>query len=242
MANDDVARMIETVREVGRAELKFTIAEPALRAVRTALGAGPTRVQHVYFLDTADLTLRRHGALARVRGGQQANDSVVKLRPMAPSAIPAVLRRHGDFTVEVDVTPDSFICSGALKRRLGRNAVERAVKGERGLRTLFSDQQSALLARQLPDGVVAFDELLPLGPVEVRRTRPHPDAAVRGLELQQWRYPDGSRLLEISTRCAAGKLIQTAARIAAFLDLNGIALAGPCPTKADTTLAYFSRQ
>jgi hypothetical protein len=195
----------------------------------------------VYFLDTADLTLRHHGVLARIRGGQPPNDSVVKLRPMAPGAVPAVLRRAPEFTVEVDVTPDSFICSGALRRRLEPRAVEEAVAGDRGLRTLFSAEQLTLLATRIPRPP-ALDTLRPMGPVEVRRTRPHREGPGCRLELQQWRFPDRSRLLEVSTRCDAEQLIQTAAQVLGFLDRHGIALAGPCPTKADTTLAYFTRR
>lgn len=243
MAGDDLDRMFTLVREVGHVELKFTVAEDSFEAVRAMFGAGVERVRNVYFLDTPDLTLRRHGVLARVRGGQRPNDSVVKLRPIEPGSVPAALRRREDFTVEVDATPHSFICSGALKQRLGKNAVERAVNGQRGLRTLFSEQQLALLAGRL-SGKVGVDDLETLGPVEVRRTRPRPGGPGpgRGLELQEWMYPDGSRLLEVSTRCTARDLLQTAAHAKSFLDRHGIAQTGPCPTKADTTLAYFTQR
>ncbi|WP_344659256.1 adenylate cyclase [Catenulispora subtropica] len=237
--------MFTLVREVGHVELKFTVAEPSHEALRAALGAGSERIRNVYYLDTPDLTLRHHGVLVRVRGGQRPNDSVVKLRPIDPAGVPAAMRRCADFTVEVDVTPDSFICSGALKRRLGRNAVERAVSGKESLRSLFSEQQLALLHGRV-DGraakTVAVDGLEALGPVEVHRTRPRPDGPGRGLELQEWTYPDGSRLLEVSTRCTAEHLLQTAAHARSFLDRHDIALSGPCPTKADATLAYFTRR
>ncbi|NUP46893.1 MAG: adenylate cyclase [Catenulispora sp.] len=241
MAGDDLDRMFTLVREVGRVELKFTVADASHEAVRSALGVGSERIRNVYYLDTPDLTLRHHGVLARVRGGQRPNDSVVKLRPIDPGRVPASMRRCPEFTVEVDVTPDSFICSGALKRRLGRRVVERAVAGEYGLRTLFSEQQLTLLAGRLPEKV-SVDRLEALGPVEVHRTRPRHDGPGRGLELQEWTYPDGSRLLEVSTRCSAEQLLQTAAHAKSFLDRHGIAQSGPCPTKADATLEYFTRR
>ncbi|NUR63720.1 MAG: adenylate cyclase [Catenulispora sp.] len=241
MGGDDLDRMFNLVREVGRVELKFTVAEASYEAVRGALGAGSERIRNVYYLDTPDLTLRHHGVLARIRGGQRPNDSVVKLRPIDPGAVPGAMRRCADFTVEVDLTPDSFVCSGALKRRLGRHMVERAVDGEHGLRTLFSQQQLKLLSGRLP-GSVAVDKLEPLGPVEVHRTRPGHDGPGRGLELQEWTFPDGSRLLELSTRCSAEQLLATAAHAKVFLDRHEIAQSGPCPTKADATLAYFTRR
>lgn len=242
MAGDDLDRMFALVREVGHVELKFTVDDVSFDAVRGLFSAGVERVRDVYYLDTQDLALRRHGVLARVRGGQRPNDSVVKLRPIDPDAVPSALRRRDDFTVEVDVTPDSFICSGALKRRLGRHAVERAVDGRRGLQTLFSGQQLALIDARLAGGV-AFDDLEALGPVRVRRTRARPGGPGpgRGLELQVWTYPDATRLLEVSTRCVARDLLQTASHAKTFLDRHGIKQTGPSPTKADTTLAYFTR-
>ena len=240
MANDDLDRMFTLVQEVGQVELKFAVAEESHAAVRTLLEVGAKRTRTVYYLDTADLTLRRQGALARVRGGQRP-DSVVKLRPIDPDAVPPALRRRDDFTVEVDVTPDSFIASGSLKRRLRRHAVERAVHGRNRLRTLFSDQQLALIDSRL-HGVLTVDDLQPWGPVEVRRTRPGQDGPGRGLELQEWIYPDGSRLMEVSTRCGSADLLQTAAQAKAFLDRHAIAQSGPCPTKADSTLDYFTRR
>jgi hypothetical protein len=241
MPGDDLDRMFTLVEEVGTVELKFTVADASHEAVRALLGVGAERVRNVYYLDTPDLTLRRHGVLARVRGGQRPNDSVVKLRPIDPDAVPAALRRDDDFTVEVDVTPDSFICSGALKRRLGEQAVERAVTGRRSLRTLFSDRQLALLDGRLA-GRATVDDLEAFGPVEVHRTRPRHDGPGRGLELQEWMYPDGSRLLEVSTRCASADLLRTAVDAKVFLDHHAIEQSGPCPTKADTTLDYFTRR
>ncbi|GAA2066027.1 hypothetical protein GCM10009839_92140 [Catenulispora yoronensis] len=241
MGGDDLDRMFTLVREVGHVELKFTIDDASYEAVRAALGGGSERIRNVYYLDTPDLTLRHHGVLVRLRGGQRPNDSVVKLRPIDPGCVPHSIRRCADFAVEVDLTPDSFICSGALKRRLGRNAVERAVDNGEPLRRLFSEQQLLLLASRMPEHLTV-DDLDALGPVEVHRTRSRYDGPGGGLELQEWTYPDGSRLLEVSTRCVAEHLLQTAAHAKAFLDRHGIAQSGPCPTKADATLAYFTRQ
>lgn len=240
MPGADLERMFVLCREVGHVEVKFTVADESFDAIRELIAVGAERVRTVYFLDTPDLTLRSHGVLARVRGGQRP-DSVIKLRPIDPDTVPAGLRRCEDFTVEVDVTQDSFVCSGALKRRLGRTSVERAVEGRSGLRTLFSEQQLALLDSRLA-GRAGIGDLAALGPVKVHRTRPRDGEPGRGLDLQEWMYPDGSRLLEVSTRCTAENLLQTAVQAKAFLDDNGITLAGPCPTKADTTLDYFTRQ
>lgn len=241
MPGADLDRMFTLVRAVGQVELKFTVADASFDAVRGLLGVGVERVRNVYYLDTPDLTLRRHGVLARVRGGRRPNDSVVKLRPIDPDRVPTAMLRCEDFAVEVDVTPDSFICSGALKQRLPGNAVERAVAARTPLRTLFSEDQTALLDSRL-SGRLTIDDLDPLGPVEVHRTRPRDGEPGRGLELQEWLYPDGSLLLEVSTRCTATDLLQTAIQAKALLDEHGIKQAGPCPTKADTTLDYFTRR
>ena len=42
--------------------------------------------------------------------------------------------------------------------------------------------------------------------------------------------------------CDAADLLQTAVRAKKFLDRHDIRQSGPCPTKADTTLRFFTQQ
>ena len=65
----------------------------------------------------------------RVQG--KGDDSVVKLRPVAPGALPDSCASSPAFGVEVDAMPGGFVCSGSMKHELPRADVRAAVAGER---------------------------------------------------------------------------------------------------------------
>ncbi len=70
----------------------------------------------MYYLDTEDRVLQHHGVVVRVRSiKRRPDDSVIKLRPVSPGGIPEALRQSRQFVVEVDATPGSYVCSGALR-------------------------------------------------------------------------------------------------------------------------------
>jgi hypothetical protein len=56
-----------------------------------------------------------------------------------------------------------------------------------------------------------------------------------------WIYPDGSRILELSTRCETSEAFQVAAEVRAFLVQRGIDLSGEQETKTRKALEYFSQ-
>jgi hypothetical protein len=56
-----------------------------------------------------------------------------------------------------------------------------------------------------------------------------------------WLYPDGSRILELSTKCAPAEAFDVAAESRAFLAEQGVDLSGEQQTKTSTALAFFSR-
>ena len=56
-----------------------------------------------------------------------------------------------------------------------------------------------------------------------------------------WLYPDGSRILELSTKCAPSEMFQVAYEARAFLDGLGLDLSGRQQTKTKTALQQFSR-
>jgi hypothetical protein len=56
-----------------------------------------------------------------------------------------------------------------------------------------------------------------------------------------WFYPDGSRVLELSTRCDTSEAFQVAAESRAFLATNGVDLSGEQETKTRKALGYFAR-
>ena len=56
-----------------------------------------------------------------------------------------------------------------------------------------------------------------------------------------WWYPDGERILELSTKCLPGQGIQVAAELRAFLAEREVDLYGEQQTKTRTALEFFSR-
>ena len=242
LPDNELDQLLALTREADRVELKLTVPEPAQDATCAALDVDFARVpaRRVYYLDTEDKTLQHHGVIVRVRSiKRRPDDSVIKLRPLRPGRIPAALRQSGQFVVEVDAMPGSYVCSGALKARLGVHDVEQAMARRRPLRALFSKPQLRLLAAYMPRQV-GIDDLAILGPVDARRRKLVPDGLDRALLVEQWTFPDDSRILELSTRCPPAATMRVAAQMAALLRAHGVDLTGPQQTKTRATLDFFS--
>jgi hypothetical protein len=194
----------------------------------------------VYFFDTPDLALLAHGLVVRARRVQnRSGDSVVKLRPVTPADLPRTLRRSETFNVEVDAMPGAFVCSGSMKGRPDAGLVARVAAGEEPVRRLLSKEQRAFFAAHAPDGV-ALDDLKMLGPVLVLKLRYTPEAFGRRLVAELWLFPDGSRVLELSTKCAPADAFRAAAETRAFLSRYGIDLTGEQATKTRRALEFFA--
>ena len=69
-----------------------------------------------------------------------------------------------------------------------------------------------------------------------------PKAFDRRLVAEMWLYPDGSRILELSTKCAPDEAFQVAAETRAFLAGNGVDLGGEQETKTRKALEFFSKR
>jgi len=242
---DQLADLLVLIKQSDSVELKLTVPEPHQRSTAVALGMDPLEAQmrQVVFFDTPDLDLDRHGVVVRARRVQgKGDDSVVKLRPVVPDTLPAKLRRSGSFRVEVDALPGGFVCSGTMKGALRPGEVRAALAGERSVRKLFSKEQRDFYAAHAPEGV-ALDDLSALGPIFVLKLRmAPPELDNRRLVAELWLYPDGSRVLELSTRCGTGEAFQVAAETRAFLARRGVDLSGEQQTKTRKALAYFAGQ
>ena len=62
----------------------------------------------------------------------------------------------------------------------------------------------------------------------------------RKLVIELWLYPDGSRILELSTKCATSEAFQVAAETRAFLVGRGVRPTGGQQTKTRKALEFFS--
>jgi hypothetical protein len=239
-----LAELVDLIRGTDSVELKLTVPESDHRSAVSALGMDPldAQIRQVYFFDTPDLALYEHGVVVRARRTQRkGDDSVVKLRPVVPDELPDGLRESPGFGVEVDAMPGGYVCSGSMKGTLKTGQVREAVRGERPLRKLYSKEQRQLFEEHRRPGL-ELDDLSTLGPIFVLKLKFSPQGYDRRLVAELWWYPDYSRVLELSTKCAPSEAFQVAAETRAFLSGRGLDLSGEQQTKTRKALEFFSER
>jgi hypothetical protein len=244
LTDEQLRELIGLIEGADSVELKLTVPDEDRASTVVALGMDPldAYLRQIYFFDTPDLALDRAGVVTRARRSQgRPDDSVVKLRPVNPGDLPDDVRASDFFGVEVDALPGGFVCSGSFKGELKAGHVKQAVVGERSLHKLFSKEQRGFWAEHAPEGI-ELNELTVLGPVNVLKLKYEPEGYGRKLVAELWFYPDGSRILELSTKCKPEEAFDVAARTRAYLSGRGVNLSGEQQTKTRTALEYFSEQ
>jgi hypothetical protein len=237
----EVLRLIEGSDSV---ELKLTVPDTDHASAVAALDMDvlQAQIRQVVFLDTPDLALNQAGLVLRLRRVQaKQGDAIVKLRPIDPADVAPKVRASPSFGVEVDAMPGGFVCSGTMGQDLDDDRVKRCMTGLRPASKAFSKEQRKFFAAHAPEGI-AIDDLTRLGPVNVLKLKLSPPELGRRLVAELWFYPDGTRLLELSTKCAPEEAFEVAAQTKAFLSERGIKLTGRQATKTKTALGYFSGQ
>ena len=240
LSTEQIQELLGLLQDSDSVELKLTVPESHQVATIRSLELDPleAQIRQVYFFDTPDLALDAQGVVVRARRIQgKGNDSVVKLRPVVPHELPKELRASAGFRVEVDALPGGFVCSGTMK---GTPAdVLGSVHGERPLRKLFSKEQRAFYQAHVEG--IDLNDLSILGPIFVLKLRFEPKKLRRRLAAEMWLYPDGSRVLELSTRATTGEAFQAAAEVRAFLGERGVDVSGEQETKTRKALQYFAK-
>jgi hypothetical protein len=244
LTDDQLGELIGLLRGADSVELKLTVPESDHVSTARALGMDPleAQIRQVVFFDTPDLTLDRRGIVVRARRVRgKGDDSVVKLRPILPDAVPKAVRRSPSFGIEVDAMPGGFVCSGSMKRALPRADVRSTVVDGRPVRKLFSKEQRAFFATHAPDGVT-LDDLVVLGPILVLKLPFTPRELARRVVAEMWLFPDGSRVLELSTKCTPAEAFATASEMRTYLADKDIDVSGEQATKTKKALRFFSKQ
>jgi hypothetical protein len=239
--DDQIVEVMGLLKSSDSAELKVSIPGDAQRATIAGLPIDPIEAEprQVFFFDTPDLDLNKAGIVVRARrifGGR--GDTVIKLRPVVPSELPEDLRTSGALSVEVDILPGGFVCSASFKGRSSAQEVQAAVVGETPLRKLYSKEQREFLSAYAPAGI-GFDDLVTLGPTFVLKESFTPEELGRRIVAELWFYPDGSRILELSTKCLPNEAFQVAAETRAYLAAHGVNVGGAQQTKTRTALDFF---
>ena len=244
LSDEELADLLALARKADSVELKLTVPAADHREAISGLGLDPlnAQIRQVFFFDTPDLRLNAEGVVARARRIQgRAGDTVVKLRPVDPEGLPGELRRSPNVVVEVDAMPGGYVCSASLKAKASAPTVRDVALGKVAVRKIFSKEQRAFLAAHAPDGLTLKD-LRVLGPIFVLKVNTEPKELGRRLVAELWFYPDGSRILELSTKCAAGNAFQVAAEARSYLTDKGVSLHGRQETKTKAALTFFSKQ
>jgi hypothetical protein len=137
--------------------------------------------------------------------------------------------------------PGGFVCSGSLKGPSTNDDVRRVVHEGGSIRKLFSKEQRKLYEERAPEGL-GLDDLSVLGPLFVLKLKWVPDELQRAMVAELWFYPDGTRILELSTKCLPNEAFQVSAEGRAFLTTHGVSLSGNQETKTKKALGYFSKE
>ncbi|GHH66793.1 adenylate cyclase [Promicromonospora soli] len=239
---EQLAGMLAILPDVDSVELKLTVPDDFQRSAVRLLGIDPLDavLRQVAFVDTPDLQLSSAGVVLRARRTQRRPaDLTVKLRPAVPSDVPAGFRNHDGFKVELDASPAGYTCSCSLTVEAPDRRVRKVMTGARGIRGLLDDDQRRLLSERLPDGVGA-DDLVVLGPVNLLKCRFRAKGYPRRLVAELWMLPDGSRILELSTKAPPDVAFQAAAETKALLAGKGLDLSAPQETKTRAVLAALT--
>lgn len=241
----DQARLSGLLEEMSRAdsvELKLTVPDSGLRSAVDSLDLDPLEAQmrQVVFFDTPKLTLYTNGVVVRsrrIQGG--AGDTVVKLRPLPKGVRLGKGQRPKGLTVEVDAMPGGYVCSGSIKGSTTAGEVRKVARGQAKIGSLFSKAQKEFYRQHAPAGLRMRD-LSVLGPITLLKLKFNPKTLARGMVAELWMYPDGSRILELSTKAKPGDAFQAAAEARALLTDHGIDLTAEQQTKTKTALKYFA--
>ena len=234
--------LLDLIGGADSVELKLTVPETEHYATARSLVLDPieAQIRQVYFFDTPELAMNHAGLVLRGRRVQgRRGDFIVKLRPVVPGELPKRLRKSDSFNVEVDAMPGGFVCSGTLKQSVENEAVRAIAVEGAPLAELLSPGQHEFLADHAPEEC-GLDDLVTLGPVLVLKLKFEPEGYERRMVAELWMYPDSSRVLELSTKCAPDEAFQVAAETRAFLTERGVDLSAEQQTKTQKALEFFS--
>jgi hypothetical protein len=241
MSSDQVIELMSLLKGVDSVELKLSVPDAQRRSTVAALGMDPldAQLRQVVFFETPDLALNRAGVVVRARRIQgRPGDAVVKLRPVVPDELPDSLRADRTFVIEVDALPGGYVCSGAMKAPADDVRLREVFAGREKVSGLLSKKQRTLFAQR--GAGVELDDLSVMGPVNVLKLAWRPVDFGRKMVAELWFYPDGSRILELSTKCPPAEAFTAAAKTRAYLAAHGVDLGAEQATKTRSALEFFA--
>jgi len=137
--------------------------------------------------------------------------------------------------------PGGYVCSGSMKNALPPTAVLASTSGQHPLHKLFSKEQREFFTTYAPEGLT-IEDLSVLGPVLVLKLKLPAGELRQPLVVELWTYPDGSRVVELSTKAAPREALEVAIATRSHLMALGIPLDGEQQTKTRTALEFFAAE
>ena len=134
--------------------------------------------------------------------------------------------------------PGGFVCSASFKGNCTGQEVLDVSNGDLALSKIFSKEQRMFFQKNAPAGVT-LDQLVIVGPTFLLKAKHQPKNFARPVTVEMWLYPDGARILEISTKCLPGEAFQVGSEFKAWLAGRGIKLGAQQEAKTRTTFEFF---
>jgi len=243
LTDEELAEILALIKGADSVELKLTLPETARATTGAALGIDPldAQIRQVFFFDTPELACNDAGVVVRARRRQgEDGDTVIKLRPVVPEELREGLRHSDSFNVEVDAMPGGYVCSASFKGVADNDLIRRVGFGQAPISELFSKEQRGFYDDHAPEGL-GLDDLAVLGPIPTLRLKTKPEGFGRKVVGELWLYPDGSQIVELSTKTAPNDAFQAAAETRAYLASKGVDLTAEQQTKTKTALAFFTK-
>ena len=242
LGTKQVEELMALMKRSDSVELKMTVADSAIRSTADALGMDPLEgeIRQVVFFDTPELTLSKAGVVVRARRMQGGGgDTVIKLRPVNPETLSPEVRGSASVKVEVDTMPKGFVCSASMRGKTTADDVRAVILGTMKARDLFTKDQRAFYKANAPDGL-KLSQLAVLGPINLMKLEFNPDGLKRKFVAELWMYPDGARILELSTKASPQNAFEVAAETRSYLKKKGLDLTADQQPKTNRALQHFT--
>lgn len=137
--------------------------------------------------------------------------------------------------------PGGYVCSASYKGVCTGEEVLNVARGTLPPARLALCQGAARVLRRAGPAGVSLDALQTMGPLFLLRAKHQPRPSAAGVVVEMWLYPDGSRILEISTKCQPQEAFQAAAEFKAYIQ-SSIPVTAEQQVKTRTALEFFARR
>ena len=248
LSDAQLGEVLKLIRGADSVELKATVPVDQHRATIQGLPLDPVEAQprQVYFFDTPDLTLNKAGLVVRARRTQGGRgDTVIKLRPVEPGGparvppAPGRLQRRGRRPARrLRVLG---VAQGPLDRRRGpRGGDRRQPRCAACSRSRSASSTGRTRPRASRSTISSRSGRRSCSSPASTSSSALTKRSIQSLVAEMWFYPDGSRILELSTKCLPEDALKVAGETRAYLVERGINLDGEQQTKTKTALEFYA--